>query len=237
MSWTGSELLAALLREAEVIAEEDRSACQRIGANGASLLPEGCSVLTHCNAGALATAGIGTALGIITTAAAQGKIDRVFVDETRPLLQGARLTAWELLRSGVRAVLIPDSVAATVLRNGDVRAVIVGADRIALNGDTANKVGTYPLAVLAQRHGVPFYVAAPTSTIDQAADDGSGIPIEERAPGEVTRCGDVAIAPEGVEVFSPAFDVTPNELITAIVTEAEVVHAPYREKLLRLVKR
>jgi methylthioribose-1-phosphate isomerase len=235
-SLPAESLFPVLLREAEAIAEEDRTACRRIGELGASLLPTRCSVLTHCNAGALATAGIGTALGIITTAAAQGKIERVFVDETRPLLQGARLTTWELLRHGIRAILIADSTAGTVLRTGKAQAVIVGADRIAMNGDTANKVGTYPLAVLARRHGVPVYIAAPASTLDADAEDGSGIPIEERDPEELTHFGATALAPAGVEVFSPAFDVTPNELITAIVTEHGVVRAPYADSLRRLVK-
>jgi methylthioribose-1-phosphate isomerase len=221
----------ALLHEATVIDREDVEACERIGEHGARLLAPGSAVLTHCNAGALATAGIGTALGIITTAHRQGKITKVFVDETRPLLQGARLTAWELLAAGIETVLITDSTAGSVLARGMVQAVIVGADRIAANGDTANKVGTYPLAVLACRHGVPFYVAAPWSTIDPGIPTGEGIPIEERDPSEVTAFWGTPVAPKGVRVYSPAFDVTPNKLISAIVTEKGVATPPFLQSL------
>jgi methylthioribose-1-phosphate isomerase len=208
-SFPPSELLRRLREEALAIHREDVESCRRIGMLGAALIQPGTSVLTHCNAGALATAGEGTALSVITSAAREGKITRVYADETRPLLQGARLTAWELVRQGIEVVLITDSTAATVLRQGKVQAVIVGSDRIAANGDVANKIGTYPLAVLAARHGVPFYVAAPTSTIDPATPDGGGIPIEERPPEEVTHIGGLRIAAAGVKVFAPAFDVTP----------------------------
>ncbi|HTY59235.1 MAG TPA: S-methyl-5-thioribose-1-phosphate isomerase [Bacteroidota bacterium] len=219
--------LERLKAEALAIEREDIASCASIGRLGASLIAPGSSLLTHCNAGALATAGEGTALAVVREAARQGNVVRVFVDETRPLLQGSRLTAWELVRSGIETVLITDSTAASVLRRGDVQAVIVGADRIAANGDTANKVGTYPLAVLASRHGVPFYVAAPTSTIDPSLGDGSGIPIEERDPVEVTHVGGIRVAASGVSVFAPAFDVTPASLVSAIITERGVLRAPY----------
>ncbi len=221
----------ALLDQALEIQREDIEACRRIGEFGASLIAPHSSVLTHCNAGALATAGQGTALSVITTAAGQGKIVRVYADETRPLLQGARLTSWELVKAGIEVVLITDNTAGWVLRKGKVQAVVVGADRIARNGDTANKIGTYPLAVLARRHGVPFYVAAPTSTLDAAIDTGEEIVIEERDPAEVTHVAGRSIAPEGVNVFAPAFDVTPNDLITAIVSEKGIAHPPFVESL------
>jgi methylthioribose-1-phosphate isomerase len=224
-------LLVRLQDEAMAILQEDIDACRRIGELGADLLPSGAAILTHCNAGGLATAGSGTALSVITTAARQGKIDRVYVDETRPLLQGARLTAWELLKDRIRVVLITDGTAGTVLRQGKVQAVIVGADRIAANGDTANKIGSYPLAVLASRHHVPFYVAAPTSTIDPGTPDGEHIPIEERNGLEVASFGGTRVAPEGVEVYAPAFDVTPSSLITAIITERGVIRAPFARAL------
>lgn len=228
----GEALTSALLHEAERIHDEDVEACRRIGEHGAALLAAGSSVLTHCNAGALATAGMGTALGVIVTAHRQGKIVRVYADETRPLLQGARLTTWELLAAGIETVLITDGAAGTVLARGLVQAVIVGADRIAANGDTANKVGTYPLAILAHQHGIPFYVAAPVSTIDLACPDGGKIPIEERDPREVKEFGGIRVAPEGVAVFSPAFDITPNKLISAIVTDAGVLRPPFTRSLL-----
>jgi methylthioribose-1-phosphate isomerase len=221
------EAIQQLEREARVIQAEDIEACHRIGELGAALLNAGTSVLTHCNAGALATAGDGTALSVVTTAHRQGKIRQVYVDETRPLLQGARLTSWELLRAGIEVVLITDSTAASVLREGRVQAVIVGADRIAANGDTANKVGTYPLAVLAQRHNVPMYVAAPVSTLDPHTLTGNDIPIEERDPSEVTQVAGIRIAPEGVRTYTPAFDVTPHELISAIITDRGVLRPPY----------
>jgi len=216
-----------LLEEANLIFEEDRKVCQQIGNNGAVLLRDGMSVLTHCNAGALATGGYGTALGIVYAAKDQGKRIHVFADETRPLLQGARLTAWELMRKGVEVTLICDNAAGSLMRRGGVDCVIVGADRIAGNGDVANKVGTYGLAVLAKQNGIPFYVAAPISTLDMELSDGDQIPIEERAPDEVTRGFGLQTAPEGVKVRNPAFDVTPHELITAIVSEEGIARQPY----------
>jgi methylthioribose-1-phosphate isomerase len=224
---TLQELREAVVQEARAIQEEDIAACLSLGRFGASLIEEGSAVLTHCNTGALATAGEGTALSAIVEAHRQGKLTRVYVDETRPLLQGARLTAWELKKHGIETVLIIDSAAASVLRAGWVKGVFVGADRIAANGDVANKVGTYPLAVLAARHGVPFYVVAPTSTVDLERTDGSGIPIEERPSREVTHWGDASVAPEGVCTFCPAFDVTPNDLLSAIVTEKGILRRPY----------
>jgi methylthioribose-1-phosphate isomerase len=198
-----------------------------MGRLGASLIQKGSAILTHCNTGALATAGEGTALAAIVAAHRQGKVSRVFVDETRPLLQGARLTAWELRQHGIETTLITDATAATVLSKGWVQSVFVGADRIAANGDVANKVGTYPLAVLASRHSTPFIVVAPTSSIDLATTDGSRIPIEERPPAEVTHFAGEAVAPEGTRAFCPAFDVTPNELVSAIVTERGILRQPY----------
>ncbi|MHC4548347.1 MAG: S-methyl-5-thioribose-1-phosphate isomerase [Planctomycetota bacterium] len=214
---------AELLAEADAIRREDEEACHAIGRHGARLLEERTTVLTHCNAGSLATAWYGTALGVIYAAVEAGKSVAVYADETRPLLQGARLTAWELRRAGIDVTLVADSVAGTLLKEGRIDAVIVGADRIAANGDVANKIGTYPLAVLAGTHGVPFYVAAPRSTFDLACPDGSRIPIEERAASEVTRGFGVSTAPEGVSVYSPAFDVTPARYVTAIVTEVGVI--------------
>jgi len=228
---TLQDLRRRLLAEAIAIQNEDIEACRSIGAFGASLIIPGSSVLTHCNAGALATAGQGTALSVITTAAAQGKILRVYADETRPLFQGSRLTSWELVQAGIEVVLITDNAAGWVLKEGRVQAVVVGADRIAANGDTANKIGTYPLAVLARRHGVPLYVAAPTSTLDAGAVSGDSIVIEERNAEEVTHVHGSRIAAEGVKVYSPAFDVTPNELIAAIVTEKGVAYPPFAESL------
>ncbi len=219
-------LRRALLAEAEAIRQEDLEACQAIGRHGAALLPDPAVVITHCNAGALATAGFGTALGVIRAAAAAGKRVRVFADETRPLLQGARLTTWELLRDGLEVTLICDNMAGALLQRGGVSACVVGADRIARNGDAANKIGTYPLAVLAARHGVPFFVAAPFSTVDLGVPTGADIPIEERAPEEVTAPRGVAFAPTGVQVWNPAFDVTPASLIRALVTERGVIAGP-----------
>ena len=209
----------AVVAAAEDLLREDVAVCRAIGKNGAALLPDPATVLTHCNAGALATGGYGTALGVVRAAREAGKRVRVIADETRPFLQGARLTAWELARDGFDVTVIPDSNAATFLRRGDVSAVIVGADRIARNGDVANKVGTYPLAVLAREHGVPFYVAAPISTIDLATPDGDSIPIEDRPAREVTHVGATCIVPERVPVANVAFDVTPARLIGKIVTE------------------
>lgn len=219
---------AALEEEAAAIAREDEAVNRRISAHGATLFADRCAVLTHCNAGALATVAFGTALGVIGEAWRQGKISRVFADETRPLLQGARLTAWELQQEGIPVTLITDNMAGWVMRRGMVRAVIVGADRITACGDVANKIGTYSVAELAMANGIPFYVAAPLSTFDFTLDCGADIPIEERSPDEVTSLGGVRTAPAGVEVFNPAFDVTPNELITAIITEHGVLRAPYR---------
>jgi|CXWL01.1.fsa_nt_gi methylthioribose-1-phosphate isomerase len=204
---------------------------RRMAAHGATLFPAGARVITHCNTGALATAGIGTALGVIAEAHRQGKVAEVFADETRPLLQGARLTAWELGRLGIPHRLLADSAAATVLARGMADLVIVGADRIARNGDAANKIGTYPLAVVAARHGVPFYIAAPRSTIDLATPDGAAIPIEERAEEEVTSVFGVMVAPAGTRAFNPAFDVTPAELIAGIVTEVGVLVPPFDRAL------
>ena len=217
----------ALVAEAIKIGEEDIAINRRLGQNGCGLIPDGARILTHCNAGALATAGYGTALGVIRAAREEGKTLHVYVDETRPVLQGARLTAWELMREGIRCTLIADNMAGFLMQREKVDLVIVGADRIAGNGDTANKIGTYALAVLARAHGIPFYVAAPLSTIDPTLPDGGAIPIEERNPDEMTHLGGVRTAPEGVAVWNPAFDVTPNALITAIVTEAGLVRPPF----------
>ncbi|MGB2804972.1 MAG: S-methyl-5-thioribose-1-phosphate isomerase [Candidatus Zixiibacteriota bacterium] len=208
-----------LLREAITIHEEDKLMCERIGEFGASLLKDGDTVLTHCNAGALATGGIGTALGIIYTAAWQGKKISVFSDETRPVLQGSRLTVWELRQQGIDVTLICDNTAASVMKSGKIDSVIVGADRVAANGDVANKIGTYNVAVLAHHHDIPFYVAAPTSSFDPAISNGGEIEIEERSPAEVTDCFGKRTAPVGATVYCPAFDVTPAELVTAYITE------------------
>ena len=224
----------ALLAEAHAIRDQDIATNRTMGAYGAALVPDGARVLTHCNAGALATAGHGTALGVIRSAAESGKQVSVLADETRPFLQGARLTCWELMQDRIPVTLIADGAAATLMSRGEVDLVIVGADRVAANGDTANKVGTYPLAALAQRHGIPFYVACPLSTIDLSLDHGGLIPIEERGSEEVTGFGATRWAPEGVRVRNPAFDVTPAQLVTALITERGVVHRPDRLKLQRL---
>ncbi len=220
-----------LVTEARAIYEEDIAINRRLGANGAGLMPDAGRVLTHCNAGALATAGFGTALGVIRAAIAAGKRLEVYADETRPFLQGARLTAWELQQDGIPVRLITDNMAGHFLHQGAIQAIIVGADRIAANGDTANKIGTYSLAVLAQENGVPFYVAAPLSTLDLSLASGAAIPIEERAAEEVTHLQGVRIAPEGLAVCNPAFDVTPHRYISAIVTEAGVARPPLAESL------
>ncbi len=225
------EVAKALEHEALSILEEDVTACQALGQAGATLIDEGAMVLTHCNAGGLATAGYGTAGGVIRTAHYQGKTISVFVDETRPFLQGSRLTAWEFARDGIPIQLITDNMAGHFLQQGAVDLVIVGADRIAANGDTANKIGTYTLAVLAREHDVPFYVGAPTSTVDLGLPSGADIPIEERSPEEVTTWAGERVAPEGIGVANPAFDVTPSKLITAIITERGIVRAPYEETL------
>jgi methylthioribose-1-phosphate isomerase len=231
----GDALRQGLVTEALAILDEDVAACRRMGDLGADLLPDRARVLTHCNAGALATAGYGTALGVIRSAARQGKVRLVFADETRPYLQGARLTAWELQHDGIPTTLIADNMAGHMMATGEVDAVIVGADRIAANGDVANKIGTYSLAVLARENGVPFYVAAPVSTFDLATASGKEIPIEERPPEEVTHHAGRRLAPEGIAVRNPAFDVTPHRYVTAIVCERGIARAPYDESLRALV--
>jgi len=225
------EFRHALLQEAFAIHREDRQMCQAIGQWGASLVPTSARILTHCNTGALATGGIGTALGVIYTAVSQGKKIHVYADETRPLLQGARLTMWELLQWGVPATLICDSMAAVLMKHGKIDLVLVGADRIAANGDTANKIGTYNLAVVARSHGVPFYVAAPSSTFDLTLPNGESIPIEERSPEEVLCPMGLRIAPEEASAWNPAFDVTPAELITAIICEKGIIQPVQAETI------
>lgn len=225
------DLRARLLAEAHAICEEDRQAGLRLGRYGLSLLRDGMTVLTHCHTGGVATSGYGTALAPLLLSREMGVDLRAYVDETRPLLQGSRITAWELARAGVPATLITDSMAGHVMRQGRVDAVFVGADRIAANGDVANKIGTYSLAVLADAHGVPFYVSAPTSTIDLTTPSGDAIVIEERAPHEVTHGFGRQTAPEGVAVYNPAFDVTPARLVKAIITERGIVHPPYEMSL------
>lgn len=232
ISW--AEARAALLEEAHRIRNEDAAMCRSIGQHGQHLIPEGGGVLTHCNAGALATSEYGTALAIMYAALERGRHFRVYVDETRPLLQGARLTAWELKRAGIHTTVICDSMAAVLLRDRAVRLVVVGADRIAANGDVANKIGTYGLAVLAAAHDTPFYVAAPSSTFDLEIRDGSQIPIESRDPGEVAAPGGRRTVPEGVDCWNPAFDVTPAKLVTGIITERGVVH-PVNERTIRAI--
>jgi len=234
----GDGAVAAARLEAEAVSvfEEDVRGNRAMGKHGARLLSSGDSVLTHCNAGALATAGYGTALGVIRAAVEAGKKIHVFVDETRPVLQGARLTAWELMRDGIPCTLITDNMAASLMRAGRIQAAIVGADRIAGNGDVANKIGTYGVAVLCRAHGIPFYVAAPRATIDPAVRRGSGIPIEERDPREVTHPGGRRIAPTGIPVHNPSFDVTPARLVRAIVTERGVLTPPYAAAIRNLFR-
>jgi len=229
------EIRQKLIAEAKQIRLEDIAINECIGRNGAPLVPDGKTVLTHCNAGALATAGYGTALGVVRAAVAAGKKIDVFADETRPFLQGARLTVWELQHDGIPTTLITDNMAGHFLHSGRIGCVIVGADRIAANGDVANKVGTYSVAVLAKENNVPFYVAAPISTLDLTLDSGDKIPIEQRSAGEVTHVQGVAMAPAGTVVENPAFDVTPHRYVTAIVTERGVARAPYQESLRKLV--
>ncbi|MDP3063643.1 MAG: S-methyl-5-thioribose-1-phosphate isomerase [Chloroflexota bacterium] len=249
MAWAARQLLAIaraeqdwraiperLLAEAQAIQRRDVEANRSIGRHGAALIPDGATVLTHCNTGALATAGYGTALGVIRAAWEQGKRIKVIADETRPFLQGARLTAWELAQLGIPTTLIVDSAAGALMRRGEVTCAIVGADRIVANGDTANKIGTYSVAVLARENHVPFYVAAPTSTVDLSIESGDGIPIEERRSDEVTRFAGVQTAPEGVAVRNPSFDVTPARYISAIITEHGVALKPYRASLRRLAR-
>ena len=225
------ELAEALLREARAIEEEDRRMCRAIGRHGAKLLADGSGVLTHCNAGGLATADYGTALAVFFSAQEQGKRLHVYADETRPLLQGARLTAWELMRRGIEVTLICDSMAAQVMREGRVQAVVTGADRIAANGDAANKIGTYGVALLAAAHEIPFYVAAPSSTFDLSLSSGEAIPIEQRDPREVTHGFGRQTAPDGVAVYNPAFDVTPARLIRGIIYEGGVIRPVTRENV------
>jgi len=218
-------------REAQMIHDEDVASCRAMGAFGAGVVPADARILTHCNAGALATAGYGTALGVIRGAAEAGKSVAVFADETRPFMQGARLTAWELMRDGIDTTIITDNMSAALMGQGKVNFVVVGADRIAANGDTANKIGTYGVAVLAREHNIPFYVAAPLSTIDLRTVDGAHIPIEERSAREVTHVGSSQVAPAGAKIWNPAFDVTPHRFITGIITEKGIFKAPYTESL------
>jgi methylthioribose-1-phosphate isomerase len=229
-------ILTLLEREALSVYEEDLAANRRLSAYGAALLPKRCTVLTHCNAGGLATAGVGTALGVICAARDAGKRIAVFADETRPVLQGARLTAWELRREGIPVTVITDGMAGHFMKEGKIDAVVVGTDRTAANGDVANKIGTYTVAVLAARHKIPFYVAAPTSSIDLACRSGDKIPIEERSPSEVSHVNGKSIVPSGVKLANPAFDVTPHELVTAIITENGVARPPYWRTLPRVVR-
>ncbi len=231
-----NDIKKALVAEAQRIDVNGQAANKRMGAYGAVLIEDGYTILTHCNAGALATEGYGTALGVIRAAHAQGKRVQVYADETRPLLQGARLTVWELAKDGIDATLITDSMAGYFLKRGAINCVIVGSDRIAANGDVANKIGTYSVAVLAKENKVPFYVAAPTSTIDLSLASGEQIPIEERKPREVTHIKGVQIAPDGIKVANPAFDVTPHRYVSAIITENGIAKAPYGQSLNRVVK-
>ena len=230
------QLKARLVAEAAAIHDEDVASCRAIGAFGASVVPDKARILTHCNAGALATAGYGTALGVIRGAIEAGKTVAVFADETRPFLQGARLTAWELVKDGIDTTVITESMAAPLMRDGRIDLVVVGADRIAANGDTANKIGTYSAAIAARYHGVKFMVVAPISTVDMATPDGAHIPIEQRAESEVLNFAGQQTAPQGARAWNPAFDVTPAELIDAIVTERGVVLAPTREKMALLMQ-
>ncbi len=229
------EIRARMVEEAQRVYREDIAINQAMGRHGAPLVPDGKTVLTHCNAGALATAGYGTALGVIRAAVAAGKKIDVFADETRPFLQGARLTAWELMQDGIPTTLITDNMAGHFLKSGRIGCVIVGADRIAANGDVANKIGTYSVAVLARENGVPFYVAAPISTLDLSLASGAAIPIEQRPAAEVTEVFGATVAPDGVAVENPAFDVTPARYVSAIITERGVAQAPYEESLKGLV--
>ncbi len=230
-------LAEELEREALAVYEEDIAQNRRIGEFGAELVPEGAGLLTHCNAGALATVDYGTALAVVRVAHAQGKRIRVYADETRPFLQGARLTAWELMEDAIPVTLLTDNMAAYAMAKGLVDLVVVGADRVAANGDVANKIGTYGVAILAKEHGIPFYVAAPWSTVDLSLPDGAAIPIEERSPEEVTHVFGQRVAPEGVAVLNPAFDVTPNRYLSGLITEYGVLRPPFAETLAALAKR
>jgi methylthioribose-1-phosphate isomerase len=229
-----SQIKKLLIEEAQRMHAEDIAANQAMGKHGATLMPDSGGVLTHCNAGALATCGYGTALGVIRAAFEQGKKIHVFADETRPFLQGSRLTAWELMKDGIPTTVISDSMSGAMMKQGKIQAIVVGADRIAANGDVANKIGTYTVAVLAKEHGIPFYVAAPISTVDLETSDGSKIPIEQRNSREVTHIAGRQMVPEGVGVENPAFDVTPAKYVTAIVTERGIATAPYEESLRKL---
>jgi methylthioribose-1-phosphate isomerase len=229
-----AQIKQALVEEAQRMHAEDIAANKAMGRHGASLMPESGGVLTHCNAGALATCGYGTALGVIRAAVELGKNIHVYADETRPFLQGSRLTAWELMKDGIPTTVISDNMAGAMMKQGKINAIVVGADRIAANGDVANKIGTYSVAVLAKEHGIPFYVAAPLSTVDFETADGSGIPIEQRDGKEVTHIAGRQMVPDGVEVENPAFDVTPAKYVTAIVTERGIARSPYLESLRRL---
>ncbi|MHB1020971.1 MAG: S-methyl-5-thioribose-1-phosphate isomerase [Acidobacteriaceae bacterium] len=224
-----------LITEAQQMYDEDIAACKAMGAHGAELMPNSGTVLTHCNAGALATCGYGTALGVIRAAVERGHTIDVFADETRPYLQGSRLTAWELLHDGIPTTVLCDNMSASLMRQGKIQAVIVGADRIAANGDVANKIGTYGVAVLAKEHGIPFYVAAPWSTIDLATPTGDGIPIEQRSAREVTHFNNKQLTPDGAGIENPAFDVTPAKYVTAIITERGVLRAPYDQAMLDML--
>jgi len=231
-----AQIKPAIVEEAQRMHAEDIAINQAMGRHGAALMPASGSVLTHCNAGALATAGYGTALGVIRAAVEAGKKIHVYADETRPFLQGSRLTAWELIKDGIPTTVISDNMSGAMMRQGKIGAVIVGADRIAANGDIANKIGTYTVAVLAKEHGIPFYVAAPISTVDLETPDGSKIPIEQRSAAEVTTIAGKRMTPEGVQIENPAFDVTPSKYVTAIVTERGIARTPYEESLRALVK-
>jgi methylthioribose-1-phosphate isomerase len=231
---TPAEIAGEIEILAQAVHDDDLESCRAIGRFGAEVVPDRGTVLTHCNAGGLATAGYGTALGVIRGAVEAGKTIRVLADETRPFLQGARLTAWELMQDGIDTVLITDNMAGALMRRGEIDVVVVGSDRIAANGDIANKIGTYSVAVLARAHGIPFYVAAPLTTIDMDCPDGDRIPIEERDPSEVTSLFGVPVAPEGVGVMNPAFDVTPAEYLAGIVTDKGIVRPPFTESLAAL---
>jgi methylthioribose-1-phosphate isomerase len=233
-SRTIPQIQAALVEEAQRMHAEDIAANQAMGRHGATLMPSSGGVLTHCNAGALATAGYGTALGVIRAAVEQGKAIHVYADETRPFLQGSRLTAWELMKDGIPTTVISDNMAGVMMQKGKIGAIVVGADRIAANGDVANKIGTYTVAVLAKENGIPFYVAAPLSTVDLEATDGSKIPIEQRNKREVTHIAGKQMTPDGVGIENPAFDVTPAKYVTAIITERGIARAPYHQSLSEL---
>jgi methylthioribose-1-phosphate isomerase len=231
-----AQIKQALIEEAQRVHAEDIAANQAMGRHGATLMPSSGGVLTHCNAGALATAGYGTALGVIRAAVEAGKKIHVYADETRPFLQGSRLTAWELMKDGIPTTDISDNMAGVMMQQGKIGAIVVGADRIAANGDVANKIGTYTVAVLAKEHGIPFYVAAPISTVDLATPDGSKIPIEQRNAREVTHIAGKQMVPDGVEIENPAFDVTPAKYVTAVITERGIARAPYGQSLSELVR-